>query len=218
MRLPHRVRSAAGAWQGWSGAVLLVLLVLPPIRHATESSMTAHMLVQYSGLLLAGALLAAWPAGESNHRCNELGIAGLLAFALAMALLMVPRVLDLALVDARIEALKLLALVASGAALRRSWQRAGVVVQAFFLGNVLPMMAVVGTLYQDPSTRVCNAYRLDDQQTLGVALCWMAGSVAAVWLSQLGLRQAAPASSFVGHRPRSEVAVSRLHGWKSRPE
>lgn len=193
MRLPGGVGATSAAAQRGCGALLLLLLVLPPIRHATESSMTAHMLVQYSGVLLAGALLAGGRGGEATQRGNELGIAGLLFFALTLALLMVPRVLDLALVDARVESLKLLALVLSGAALRLSWRRAGIVVQAFFLGNLLPMMAVVGTLYQDPSTRVCNAYRLDDQQTLGTALCWIAAGVGALWLWQRGLQRAAPA-------------------------
>ena len=106
---------------------------------------------------------------------------------------MVPRVLDLALLDWRVESLKLLALVCSGAALRLSWPLAGTVVQAFFLGNVLPMLAVVGTLYQDSPTRLCNAYLLDDQQTLGTALPFAAAAVFALWLLQLGLKSRLPA-------------------------
>jgi hypothetical protein len=121
-------------------------------------------------------------------RWNELGIAGLVGCALTLAVSMVPRVLDLALVDLRVECLKLAALVLTGAALRLSWQRAGTVVQVFFLGNVLPMMAVVGTLYQDSATRVCNAYRLDDQQELGLALVLIAVGVAILWLLRLGPR------------------------------
>jgi len=176
-----------------AGAVLLGLALLPPVRQAAESSMSAHMLVQYTALLAAGALLASpldrtrrWLAGV--QRWNELGIAGLLACALTLAVLMVPRVLDLALVDWRAETLKLIALVGAGAAWRVSWPRAGTVVHAFFLGNVLPMMAVVGTLYQDSTTRVCNAYLLDDQQRLGAALVWMALGLATGWLLRLTWR------------------------------
>jgi hypothetical protein len=126
---------------------------------------------------------------SAAQRWNELGIAGLVGSALTLAVLMVPRVLDLALVDARVEALKLIALVASGAALRLSWQRAGVVVQVFFLGNLLPMTAVVGTLYQDSVARVCNSYRLDDQQALGLALVMIAIATAALWLLQVATRR-----------------------------
>ncbi len=170
---------------GW---VLLVVLLLPPVRQALESSMSLHMLVQYTGLMLAGALLANRLNGDAAamlQRWNELGIAGLLGSAITLALLMLPRVLDLALVDARIEGLKLAALLMTGAALRLSWQRAGLVVQAFFLGNVLPMTVVVGTLYQDSTSRVCNAYLLDDQRWLGLGLVWIAVAIAAAWLLRL---------------------------------
>ena len=165
------------------GLLLLVVLV-PPLRQMSESSMTAHMLIQYPCLLLAGGLLARELPGRwlsASQRWNELGIPGLVGSALVLALLMIPRVLDLALVDARVEGLKILALIASGAALGLSWQRAGVVMQAFFLGNVLPMAAVVGMLYQDSAVRVCNAYRLDDQQDLGLALTVIAVGIGAVW-------------------------------------
>jgi hypothetical protein len=187
------------------GLCLLALMLLPPVRHAVESSMTAHMLLQYPALLLAGALLIAGVPRRAQHglqRFNQLGIAGLLGAALTMALLMVPRVLDLALADARVESLKLLALVASGAALALSWQRAGTVIQAFFLGNVLPMLAVVGTLVQDSPVRLCNAYRLDDQQNLGVALLGVSVGILAAWLLGLGLRLNARLSSRNGiNRP-----------------
>jgi hypothetical protein len=186
-----------------AGLLLLAVMLLPAVRRAAESSMTAHMLLQYSAVLCVGALLASPLAGAGAgavtgsrtrrlQRWNELGIAGLLGSALTLAILMVPRVLDLALVDARVETLKLLALVLTGAALRLSWPLAGSVVQAFFLGNLLPMMAVVGTLYQDATRRVCNAYLLDDQRLLGTALVWIAVSMAAGWLLRLGWDRRAP--------------------------
>ena len=173
------------------GLVILAVLLWPPVRRAMESGMTQHMLVQYPAVLAAGALLVGavpqrWQQGL--QRFNELGIAGLLFAAVTMAVLMVPRVLDLALVDLSVEALKLLTLALSGAALRLSWHRAGTVVQAFFLGNVLPMLAVAGTLYQDSTTRLCNAYLLDDQQTLGAALPWISAGILGLWLLQLALQ------------------------------
>jgi hypothetical protein len=82
-----------------------------------------------------------------------------------------------------------MALVLSGAAFRLSWRRAGVVVQAFFLGNVLGMTAVVGMLYQDSATRICNAYLLDDQQKLGIALVWIALELATLWAASLASAQ-----------------------------
>ena len=188
----RRAGSRSATWRTAAVLLLLSLMLLPPVRRMTESSMTAHMLIQYPCLMLLGALLvqelpARWVSAA--QRWNELGIAGLVGSALTLAVLMVPRVLDLALVDTRVEALKLIALVASGAALRISWQRAGVVVQAFFLGNVLPMTAVIGTLYQASEARVCNAYRLDDQQALGLALVLIAIVTAALWLLHAAMRR-----------------------------
>ncbi len=195
----------------WLGFGLLAILLLPPVRRAAESSMITHMLVQYPATMLAGALIVA-PVPRPWHRrlqrFNEMGIAGLLGAALAMAVLMVPRVLDLALTDPWVEGFKLLALVVSGAALGLSWRRAGTVIQAFFLGNVLPMFVVVGTLYQDAAVRVCNAYRLDDQQALGSALHAVAAGIFALWLLHLGMRPSPQ---------RDRVLPTVAHGPKPAP-
>jgi len=169
-------------------AALLCLLAWPGVRQGLEASMTLHMLVQYPLLALAGYLLAAALPGRWTARLdvwNAHGISGLLAAALVLAVLMIPRVLDLALVDGRIEALKYLALLACGAAIRLSWRPAGLLVQGFFLGNVLPMMAVVGNLYESSPMRVCNAYLLDDQARLGQILVWISAAIAAAWFAWL---------------------------------
>jgi hypothetical protein len=169
-------------------AALLCLLVWPGVRHGLEASMTLHMLVQYPLLALAGFLFAAALPGRWLTRLdlwNAHGISGLFATAWVLAILMIPRVLDLALVDGRIEMLKCGALLACGAALRLSWRPAGLLVQGFFLGNVLPMMAVVGSLYETSPVRVCNAYLLDDQARLGQMLAWMAAAIAAAWFACL---------------------------------
>ncbi|MEO9148232.1 MAG: hypothetical protein ABI212_02460 [Burkholderiaceae bacterium] len=102
--------------------------------------------------------------------------------ALVLALVMIPRLLDLALIDGTIEWAKFVALVLAGAVLRLSWQPAELLVQGFFLGNVLPMSIVIGQLYVDSPVRVCNAYLLDDQVRLGQALICAAAIVAALWL------------------------------------
>ncbi|WP_194965974.1 MULTISPECIES: hypothetical protein [unclassified Polaromonas] len=167
---------------------LLCLLAWPGVRQALEASMTRHMLVQYPLLMLAGFLFAAaWPPGWTArlNRWNAHGISGLLAAGVMLGILMIPRVLDLALVDGRAEILKFLALLICGAATRLSWQPAGVLVQGFFLGNVLPMMVVAGNLYETSPVRICNAYLLDDQARLGQLLVWIAAVVAAAWFGWL---------------------------------
>jgi hypothetical protein len=167
---------------------LLVLLALPAARQALEASMTLHMLVQYPLLALAGFLLAAalprhWLA-HLNH-WNSYGISGLFMTALLLAILMIPRSLDLALVVGGVELAKWLALLLCGAAMQMSWRPAGLLMQGFFLGNVLPMMAVVGSLYQNSPVRVCNAYLLDDQVRLGQLLIGISAAVALLWSVRL---------------------------------
>ncbi|MFC5523196.1 hypothetical protein [Polaromonas jejuensis] len=172
--------SAALAWLG--------LLALPAARHWLEAGMSTHMLIQYPLIALAGFLLVAALPTRWRLRLsawNAYGISGLFATALILAILMIPRLLDLALLDGRIELAKWLALLACGAAVRLSWQPAGWLVQGFFLGNVLPMMAVVGTLFESSPVRVCNAYLLDDQERLGQRLVWTAAAIGLVWFASL---------------------------------
>src|SRR5690606_36061766 len=114
---------------------LLALLALPAMRALLEASMWRHMVLQFGLLLLAGHLAAIpLPAGARNRlaRWNAHGISGLVLAAVVLAVLMVPRVLDLALREPGVEVLKFAALVLAGAALRLSWQPAGRVVQGFF--------------------------------------------------------------------------------------
>lgn len=174
------------ARQGLAGLLLLALLASPPLRQLLEVSMWRHMLLQYPLWLLAGALLAGAlgpDARRSLARWNAHGIAGLAGVGVVLSVLMVPRVLDLALSDALVETLKCAALLLAGAALRLSWNAAGLVLQGFFLGNMLPMMVVVGQLYIDAPLRLCNAYLLDDQARLGRWLVALAAVLALAWLA-----------------------------------
>lgn len=169
-------------------ALLLVVLLVPVVRHGMEASMWRHMMLQAPSWLLAGALLAgALPprARSALGRWNAHGISGLLGAGLVLAVLMVPRVLDLALVRMDVETAKLLALLLTGAALRLSWRPAGLVLQFFFLGNVLGMMVVVGQIYIDSPLRLCNAYLLDDQERLGQWLIGVAAVLGVAWLARM---------------------------------
>lgn len=170
------------------GLLLLAVLLVPAVRHAMEASMWRHMMLQAPAWLLAGTLLAAALPARARvalERWNAHGIAGLLGAALVLAVLMVPRVLDLALVRMDVETVKLLALLLAGAALRLSWRPAGLVLQFFFLGNVLGMMVVVGQIYIDSPLRLCNAYLLDDQERLGQWLIGVAAAIGVAWLARM---------------------------------
>lgn len=181
MKAPRTTHPA----QSVIGALLLLILTLPAVRHFLEQGMQAHMLAQYPLLMLSGALLGrVLPEAIARKLStwNAMGITGLSAVALFMTVLMIPRVLDLALVDGRVETIKFAALIFIGSLVRASWRDAGLVIRAFFLGIILPMTVVVGTLYQSAPLRLCNAYRLDDQQDLGWSLVCLAVTVAIVWL------------------------------------
>ncbi len=174
----------------WYAVSVLAVLLSPPARHALEARMTWHMFVQVPLLLACGAALAdAVPARARAEldRWNSHGIAGLFAFALVTALLMIPRLVDLAVANIAVDAAKALALLASGVLLRLSWAKAGLLVQAFFLGNVLPMTAAVGQVYQDSPLRLCNAYLLDDQVRVGQSLVAVAVTLGVAWLGHAAI-------------------------------
>jgi hypothetical protein len=172
----------------WMGAALLGLLLVPSLRQWLTASMWRHMVLQFPLWMLVGAWLvvALPPKGRARvARWNAYGISGLVGTGTVLAVLMVPRVLDLALVSAPFEAAKCATLLLAGASLRLSWRAAGLVVQGFFLGNILPMTAVVGQLYIDSPLRLCNAYLLDDQVRLGTWLVTAAALLAISWLVQV---------------------------------
>jgi hypothetical protein len=166
----------------------LALLLLLVAQDYLEASMTRHMLLQFPLLAAVGfgmAFSLSTRRVERINSWNRYGMSGLFITALLLAVLMIPRLLDMALTDWRIELAKYAALLFCGAALALSWRPAGLLLQGFFLGNVLPMMAVVGYLFESSPVRVCNAYLLDDQALLGQALVWIAAVIAIVWLTRL---------------------------------
>ena len=168
------------------GVLLAAWLAVPALRLWLEASMWRHMLLQYPLWMLSGALLtAALPSGMRHTiaRWNAHGISGLAYVGIALTVLMIPRVLDQALLHPGIEVAKCAALVLAGSLLRLSWIASGLVVQSFFLGNMLLMGTVVGQLYASTPLRLCNAYLLDDQERLGTWLSGISIGTALAWLA-----------------------------------
>ena len=167
--------------------VLVALLAFTPLRSWLESSMTAHMLVQLPLLLLAGWLLSArfpralhtWGAKLQSY--NAGGAAGLLITAAVTATWMIPRALDLSVTSAAVDAFKFASLLLAGVVLRGSWNRAGAMGQAFFVGNVTWMMAVAGLLLRDAPVRVCTSYLTQDQQYAGTGLLLLGTAIGVRW-------------------------------------
>jgi hypothetical protein len=159
------VQAACGA------ALLLLVLLVPPLRHALEASMTAQMLLQIPLLAAAGWLAAmALPARLSAaiEAWNAHGIGGLVLATLASAYWMLPRALDAAVTDPSIALAKYLSVpLLIGLPLALSWPRMGFIVKGLLLLEVIATLLRLGWLYLVSPERLCNLYLLDDQQRLG---------------------------------------------------
>lgn len=147
--------------------------------------MARHMGLELP-LLFALGWLAATVAGASLSRMlepwNARGVPALL-FALAVtAFWMVPAALDLAVLDHRMALAKVASWVLAGWLTGASWQRAGTVIQAFFIFNWCWMTLAVGLLYREAPQQLCSVYLADGQAAAGAAMIFWAVAVFALWL------------------------------------
>lgn len=166
------------------GVLLFLLLLVTPLREWLESSMTAHMLVQIPLLVLSGWLAATHTPSRrwrSLAPWNPGGAPGLLLAVAITTTWMVPRALDLAATTWPADVSKAVSLALAGALGRWSWARAGAPGQAFFVGNVVWMAAVVGLLLRDAPVRVCTSYLARDQWYAGTGLVLLATAVGVRW-------------------------------------
>ncbi len=179
-----------------AGAVLAVLLVMPPVAAGLEARMALHMLVHIPLLAVAGALLIG-PSpvfnaarGRWTRRLRDLDIGGVPGLLLAASILttwMIPRALDLAATQVTADAFKAATLLLAGALIRRSWHTANPISRAFVLGNMTWMAAVAGLLLRDAPVRLCTNYLENDQVHAGTGLLLLGTAVGARWfLSLLG--------------------------------
>jgi len=181
---------AAGLW---------LALAAPPVRAWLESSMVLHMLVQLP--LLAGiGFCAGWAWMQSRPGCaaartlgvaqsfNAGGVTGILAASFVMVLWMLPRFLDLARLDAAVDALKYFSVPAAGAAIALSWPRLPVIARAVVHLEVIATLFRFGWGYLAAEERLCLAYLAGDQQRAGEILLWFgaAYAVAVVWRPMFG--------------------------------
>lgn len=164
---------------------IIIALAAPFMRQMMESDMLLHMLLQMPLILFAGWSLAQGCPEQTKanvQRWNYAGITGLLMTSLVLIFWMLPRALDIVLTDNTLELLKFLSLVMAGVALKLSWQAAGMIVRGVFLGNVLPMVMVVGWLYIESPVRICNSYLSNDQLRTGRGLLALSIIGSLIWL------------------------------------
>ena len=187
-RLTKAKRYALGS------ALLLIAAIV--FRRDLTSSMTLHMIVHIPGILLAGvlagyALLARFDALENGlfgwawrqyRKCNGYGVPGLLLATLLGAYWMIPKALDQVLASAPADVLKFIVLFGVGVIVADSLKLSNTVIKLFFVGNFCWMMAVVGMMYQQDTSRLCNFYLLNDQQYAGIGLVILSIALPVLWL------------------------------------
>jgi len=191
-------------WKGIVGAPWLTALTtaigltlsLPMARQHIEQSMLVHMVVQMPLLVWSGARLMQY---VQHHRILGLLVRwnahGLTGFFLGVAVLtywMLPSALDSAVVNAKVDALKITSLMLAGAALPHAFWLSTTTVQLFFVSTTVPMMVWLGMHFATTEQRLCNAYSLETQVHTGYGLMLLALLLATVWLAHVAKRLYAP--------------------------
>jgi hypothetical protein len=173
------LRPSVARWL--SAFVLWAGLASPPLRAALEGSMALQMTVQLPLLGLVGGILA-WGLRSSEphwlHEADWLGMPGVLLAVFTIVFWMLPRSLDEALADSRMDMAKFLAMpLLAGLPVASSWQRLPSLGRGFLGANAVSMLITAGGLYLSAPVRVCAYYRLDQQEAAGKALIGIAAAV-----------------------------------------
>lgn len=163
----------------YAGLALLVVLALPGSRELLEARLASHMLVQLPLLALSGWLIGVatlGPVGLKFSRFNRRGLSGIVLFACLALIWMIPRLLEMSLVDPTIALSKFVTLALAGLALAWSYPIAPPVFRGVLFAQAVSMLAAFGWAYIAAPTRLCTAYLADDQFLTGALL--LAGSLA----------------------------------------
>ena len=163
-----------------TGTMLLALALLE--RGWFESTPMRHILLQYPLLIAAGALIAGALARFGAGEWNRGGVASLLAAIFAMALWMLPRMVDASVAALPVDFAKAASLaVFVGGGLRLGWPRAHPLLRAILKAHAVSMLGILAFLYTHAPVRLCNVYLLDDQQQLGERFLIVALALAVLW-------------------------------------
>jgi hypothetical protein len=167
---------ACGSW---------LVLWLPAVRGGLERDMALHMAVQMPALIALGVLLGLAARGHEPRpvaAADWLGIPGIVAVVLGTSFWMLPRALDQAIADWRVDLVKFLTLpLLVGLPLGLSWRRMPPLGRAFIWANFIPKLGAVGGLYLGAPTRLCAYYRLDQQELAGWTLIAVAVALGMTW-------------------------------------
>jgi hypothetical protein len=192
MRFTKTTRWHLPPQAGWMLLAALPLLLLwPALRHAIESRMSLHMLLEFPLLFAAG-----WAVQHLGPRANWLqwldwrGWTGATLTSLVVASWMLPSLLDLSLMVPALAAAKYASWWLAGWWLASSWRRLDPEVLLFLMGNIAWMTATAGMLYLDTPQRLCVNYLQDDQQHTGIGLVLLALGLGALAIRRVMLQDA----------------------------
>ena len=186
----------------WLAALLPLALLHDGLRHAIESRMALHMLVEFPLLLASGWAAARLAARHvPTDAFDALGLLGVAVVSCVSAFWMIPAALDLALLHEPMRWAKVASWVGAGALLARSAPRLGDEIAVFFLGNLAWMLATAGLLYREAEGRLCVSYLYDDQRWTGNGLVVLALALGALALRRLVAASAGVTSSRAAAAP-----------------
>lgn len=156
------------------------------------------MVGQIGLLVVAGWCLGrSWApvtAGELGD-WNRYGATGLVVAVFTLAFWMLPLSLDFALQEPAWETAKFLSVpLLAGLPLARSWSRLPILARALLWAHLIPMLVVMGWIYNEAPVRLCNAYLLDQQTLLAWTLWGLAAAISAFWTIR----------AFIGRPPNPE--------------
>lgn len=164
--------------QFWLGLGLLIFLAVPPVANLMESVMIIHMHMQMPMLIIAGFLMGKFFLEKFPRffeKYNENGIPGILLFIIILSYWMLPRTMDEALTEVPVEIFKFISLpFLAGVSLRISWQKLSTFMKngVFILYTIL--FLIMGWLYVQSDSQLCNNYLVIDQIILGWGFIAMA--------------------------------------------
>ncbi|WP_137128452.1 hypothetical protein [Roseomonas sp. HF4] len=175
--------------------VLFAAAALPPLAPLLQASLPLHVLVQFP-LLVAAGFGAGRTAARRRGPCDVAeAIAALLLAIGCLAFWMLPRWLDAAVLDARVDALKAASLaLLCGLPGGWCWGVLPAVARGVLWANGVSMAVVMGWLYLNAPERLCTTYLLDEQAVLGEGMLIL-GAGLALWGIVAALRGPQPGSS-----------------------
>ncbi len=181
------LRAPSGRTARAALALLPLCLAWPALRHAVESRMLLHMLLEWPLLFAAGWAAHGLAAPRSMRALRALdwrGWTGATFVSCVAVFWMLPSSIDAALLAAPMAAAKYASWWLAGAVMAGSWRRMDPELLLFFVGNLAWMTATAGMLYLDTPARLCVSYLIDDQRWTGTGLV-----VLALGLGGLALRR-----------------------------